>query len=552
LIRSIGIRARLALDIALVSALVSALVLGAALPAAGQSSDPAYPSPEWFTREAANFATVSQAPAEQAADPDFQLRWNEQSTANRQHYLTRRYVENSWPWDSTGNLCNHWSAVCTGDPYLYPGVDPFYETEGEVEETIYFDADGALLSGRVWAPKDAQPGDDLPGVVIETGSVQAPETLYWWFAQSLVRSGYVVMTFDVRGQGRSDNRTPSGEMGSNANSSVFATNLVDTIEFFHSTPESPYPQAAARGAFSTTPYNPFHDLVDRDRLGIVGHSLGATGVSVVQGMDPWPGRLLTSNPVDVAVAWDNLSASGSLAGTTVTPRVPTMGQAADYGLTPTPFTSPPDPNGKNAGFNRWKQASLPTYQVNIRGGSHYEWSLLPGFPTSSWDWGNPLADHYTLAWLDRWLKLPGEEGYATADARLLDDASWTDRMSFYFRSARSFPTRGGIVQECADIKAGCEPATAEPSPTSLSLAVSGNGANRTLVATLTDAESGSAIAGEPVAFFADGQSIGTGTTDQSGRATLTPPKKFHAGHHSYSAEYAGDDAHGPSSANAVS
>ena len=205
------------------TALVAAVAVGlvaAAFPASAQEAEPTHPSPEWFQREAENFATVSQAPIEQATDPDFQIRWNEQSTENRQSYLTRRYVENSWPWDSSGNACNHWSGPCTGNPYLYPGVDPFYEDEGIVEEVIYFDAGGALLSGRVWAPRSSAPGDALPGVVIETGSVQAPETLYWWFAQSLVRNGYVVMTYDVRGQGRSDNRTPDGESGTNLNSDV--------------------------------------------------------------------------------------------------------------------------------------------------------------------------------------------------------------------------------------------------------------------------------------------------------------------------------------------
>ena len=37
--------------------------------------------------------------------------------------------------------------------------------------------------------------------------------------------------------------------------------------------------------------------------------------------------------MDVAVAWDNLTASSSLAGHRATPRVPTMGQAGDYYLT---------------------------------------------------------------------------------------------------------------------------------------------------------------------------------------------------------------------------
>jgi hypothetical protein len=529
-------------------AAISLLSLPAlALPAWGQASEPAYPSPEWFQREAENFAIVSQAPLEQAADLEFQQRWNDQSTENRLYYLQSRYVDMTWPWDSTGNVCNHWSGPCTGDPYRYPGVDPFYENEGTVQEVVYFDSEGALLSGRVWAPRSAQPGDELPGVVIETGSVQAPETLYWWFAQTLVRNGYVVMTYDVRGQGRSDNRNEAGQPGSNADSAVFATDLVDSIELFLSTPDDPYPHGYTRDGAALTPHNPFFELVDHDRLGIVGHSLGATGVSVVQGMDPWPGRLLDSNPVDVAVAWDNLSAEGSLAGYTVTPRVPTMGQAGDYYLAPTPYTSPPDPSSKSAGFRRWKDAGVPTYQVNVRGGSHYEWSLLPGFPTSSWDWGNPMADHYTLAWLDRWLKEAGEVGYDTADARLLSDEDWTDRMSFYFPSSRAYPTREGVMQVCDDIKAGC-PTASEPEATTLSLVVSGKGANRMLVATLTDSASGAALAGETISFFIDGTSVGQAVTDDGGRASVALPKEFRGGSHTATAEFAGDGDHGASTA----
>lgn len=526
-------------------------LIAAASPSGAQSTEPEYPSPEWFAREAENFATVSQAPAEQAADPEFQQRWNDQSLANREDYMRRRYVEMNWPWDSSGNACNHWSGPCTGDPYLYPGVDSFYEEEGRVQEVIYFDSGGALLSGRVWIPRWAQPGDDLPGVVIETGSVQAPETLYWWFAQTLVRAGYAVMTYDVRGQGRSDNRAPDGEAGTNINSNVFATDLVDSIELFLSTPDAPYPPEQPRSA-PTTPYNPFFDVIDHDRLGIVGHSLGATGVSVVQGMDPWPGRTLDTNPVDVAVAWDNLSASGSLAGYSVEPRVPTMGQSADYFLAPTPFTSPPDLEGKKAGFNAWRAAGVPTYQVNVRGGSHYEWSLLPGFPTSSWDWGNPMAEHYSLAWLDRWLKLPDETGYADADARLLSDDAYRDRMSFYFLSARYFPTRTGTLHECDDIKTGCEMPNEEPAATSLGLRVQGNGANRTLVATLTDSATAEALAGQTITFFADGTSIGTSVTNSEGISVLAPPKAYRSGHRSYRAEFAGDADHAASSADAQS
>ena len=73
------------------------------------------------------------------------------------------------------------------------------------------------------------------------------------------------------------------------------------------------------------------------------------------------------------------------------------------------------------------------------------------------------------AWFDRWLKQDGETGFANADERLLaedtggtEEASWRQRLSFYFRSSRDFPTRAGIDQVCEDIRIGCEVAAPAP------------------------------------------------------------------------------------------
>ena len=436
-----------------------------ALPAVAVPEGPEHPSPEWAAREQANYFKNGEEPQRQTGDPAFQTRLQEQNGINLADYLARETADPSWlpPNGSFGNLCGTWQEECAGDPYLYPGVDPFYDTEGQVTPVVFYDAECARISGRVWAPKTSTPGDRLPGVVIETGSVQASEPPYWWFAQTLVRNGYVVMTFEVRGQGRSDNHTPDGTLGSNFVSSVFWDGLVNVIDFFRSRPGTPYPHnVACAGTYPTAvaAHNPFADRLDLDRLGIVGHSLGATGVSRVQGMDPWPGKLDATNPVDVVVAWDNLSVADGEAE----PRVPAMGQAGEYGLTPMPFTAPPEPDGKNTAFRAWTEAGVPAFQLTIQGSAHYEWSRIPRFPSTLWaSWGNKLADHYSLAWVDRWLKLPGEPGYDTADARLLDDATWTPMLSFYFRSARNFPTRSGVAQVCADIRAGC-PAAAPPAP----------------------------------------------------------------------------------------
>jgi hypothetical protein len=464
----------------LLAALAGLAVAPLAAPASAQDA-------AFAQREAANFARVSQAPSQHLSDPDFAARWQQQSLANALEFaglgLDRRIA-------TQGNLCREWSEPCTGDPYRYPGVDEFYD-RADVVPVSFLDRGGALLTGRVWAPKAAS--GRLPAVVITNGSVQAPETLYWWAAQALVDAGYVVLTFDPRGQGRSDNRTPSGQQGSNANPDVFATDTVDAVDFLLSTPAAPYEGNVAGEPRRVTAFNPLHAVVDRERLGLVGHSLGARGVSVVQGAQPWPGTG-DANPVDAVVAWDNLALSdGStgLAGIPIVPRVPAMGQAGDYFLTPTPYPRPPDPDDKRRGFLSWQAAGVPSYQLVVEGGTHYEWSLLPGFPTTAWEaggdggWGNPVARHFTVAWLDRWLKAEGEPGFADADARLLGlserpaasdlqggttPATWCERLSFHFRSSYDFPTRAGDAQRVDDLgtacaaQAGAPAAGGEPAP----------------------------------------------------------------------------------------
>lgn len=459
----------------------------AALPSALEGLDGL--DSDWYEREFRNYAKTQEAPAEQASDPDFMVQWQHRSQRNAASYAERVAAEPGWR--SHANLCATWGEQCTGDPALYRDVDSrdFYGSTGERRRVAFFDRQGARLSGHLWTPADADPGDDLPGVVITNGSVQAPEPLYWWAAQALVEAGYVVLTYDPRGQGRSDSVTPDGTPGGNANGSVFVSNQVDAIDFFRSTPESPYGPNAEydRGdGAPVEPHNPAFDLLDPgvsdtggDRLGIAGHSAGAMGASIVQGFadDDWPG-VHDGNPVDAVVAWDNLGdgddvgdgPAGAVTDATefaetvpagdVEPRVPAMGQSGDYFLTPTPHERPPDPDGKAAGFERWRDAAVPACQLVVRGGTHYEWSLLPTFPATSWDFGNAFAEHYTVAWFDRWLKDPDEDGYHDADDRLLADDAWADHFSFHYRSKRAFPGRDRQYHECDDIRAGCD----APSP----------------------------------------------------------------------------------------
>nr|MBV6631291.1 hypothetical protein [Oceanococcus sp. HetDA_MAG_MS8] len=522
-----------------------------ALFAPAQAQDPAYPSPEWTARELQNYQTALSAVGEQLAQPPFMQRWLEQSLANIASFSQRALTDPSWllasspPLQSSitaalsGDpvaavatlaqqlsadplalvslslnspltpLCTTWALPCTGDPFRYPGVDDFYSAEAEVEPVVFYDRDCARLSGRLWRPIGSAE-QSRPGVVIMNGSVQAPETLYWWAAQAMVRAGYSVLSFDPRGQGRSDMQAPNGGQGTNINLAVFWEGLVDAIDFFRSSPERPYPHAASCASTTATvtqPYNPHHQTLDLQRLGIVGHSAGAIGVSVVQsygapGAQAWPGTMDSTNPVDAVVAWDgwlgpeSTQVGGAIGAgydylpeplrqvlldlvvarelPPIVPQLPTMGQASEYGLAPLPFLAPPQRDQHLEAFASWQRAGIPAFQFTIAGSTHFEWSLLPGFPASSWcpevvagqcqgGWGRPMAEHYTLAWLDRWLKRPGEGGFINADERLLahqnQHTEFAERLSVYYDSAWAFTQRDGVTRSCTDLRRDCASTT---------------------------------------------------------------------------------------------
>ncbi|WP_288108666.1 hypothetical protein [Limnobacter sp.] len=469
--------------------------------------DATFPSTLFAQCEQTNVAHTFEATQEQL-NPAFQQRLQAQNAANLQASLERSINDPSWnlppAYGNTGvtPLCAAGFGPCVGDPFRYPGVDgpdgnTFYQKEAEVVPVVYYDQGCARISGHVWRPRNAG-NKKLPAIVVKNGSVQASEQLYWFAVQALVRDGYMVLTSDPRGQGQSDASTPTGEQGGNLNGAVFFQGLVNDIDFLLSSPNKPYPhQAQCAGTYptKTASFNPFYDSLDANRIGLAGHSYGAGGVTWVQSYDapdskPWPGLLTKKNPVKVIVAWDalgsretpNAATLTSLAGSgsagalpsnpltapadapPVSARVPALGFSSEYGFTPVPFVRKPPRDEHLAAFNQWSAANVPVMQITIAGTTHLDYSPGFGLPSSSWcpkiennacvgGWAKPMILHYTLAWMDRYLKNPDEPGYADADARLLDDTDWASRLSFHFASARKFTTRSGQLIQSDDIRA---------------------------------------------------------------------------------------------------
>jgi alpha-beta hydrolase superfamily lysophospholipase len=374
--------------------------------------------------------------------------------------------------DFTGNLCSHHNDGCAGDIRYYGWGD----RAGATVKLVLFTArNGSTLSGHVWSSDACT--RKCPGIVITNGSIQAPEELYWFMAADLARAGYIVMTWDPQGQGFSDTYGDGVDRNDGVPSQTgepFYDGTEDALDFFFSTATRPYVprQSCSTGTSHAdkqrarvadgrdAAYNPLVGRLDTARVGLAGHSLGAGAVSYVGQIDA---------RVKAIVAWDNLRGPGPApyscpSGSSKRPDAPAakpaLGMSADYFLTPTPYTSDPDRGAKGAGAQALAAAGVPTGELVIRGGTHYEFSFIPNPGFGATLRGEDLVAWYTTAWFDRFVK-----GDRQATARLFTDRWRADGaeaavdpdadgnlFSFYYDSPLSLDGRS-----CADLReaTGC-------------------------------------------------------------------------------------------------
>lgn len=315
-------------------------------------------------------------------------------------------------------------------------------------------------------PRGVQVADGPYAAVVVVHGGGSRKELHRWAAQSLAEHGYLVVVPDV------DETGGEGD---------HATDAQDVVDWMFS------------DAF------PYAGELDRRRVGIAGHSQGASTASLLGQLDP---RL------SAIVAWDNLTALdpqlwaddiGVLPPEGLRLTTPALGIGADYYFVPEPYTEAPEPapsNGeggrgrgvaahpKDLGYQELRQAGVDTMLVVLRAGTHLDFSPLQAQTTSRY--GEAVATYYTLAWFDRYLRGRTEPALARrAHARLtagvfdasadvhaistggyqpdrgnvphtLAGSSVCDRLSFYFRSRTSLTAPGsGRRAATEDLRSDC-------------------------------------------------------------------------------------------------
>jgi dienelactone hydrolase len=400
---------------------------------------------------------VDAAPADPAWSTDpFQSRDSVRSADSTGSPASTGSVGSIRSTDSDSTTERSRCAGLLGLPPL-PGVDTpraAYDWQGDWqsrEVAIPSRGTGSCLFATVFAPADASTRR-LPAVVIVPAGLST-QNEFQWAARDLAGHGYVTITIDPQGIGRSDLLAlPACRDG-----------LLDCGDLDHLFPDSVLGSQAARldavrsGLdYLVSPANPFVRRVDPHRLGAAGHSLGGSAVGAAQEVDP---------RVRAVVAWDMLFARRyptlsldacksmlNLAARDTRPRAPALSLTSDGGR---PFCLTRDATyQKWAGFDPWRAAGVATMLVPVRGTQHMDFAQQAGpgevdvgLPATGTEAELKVFAYYTRAWFDRHLA-----GDANATARLMsrriDGRPRSRVLSTWLPSAAYLP-RDGI--DCKDL-----------------------------------------------------------------------------------------------------
>lgn len=366
-------------------------------------------NPAWIARDQVNQLCATERIRDQLANPAFGYG---NLTVGAELYA-KQWEEQlaDGPGHVHGGVTTQIPGALGADPFR--AIDRWEQlTGGKAIEVKFPSSDGAQLRGHIWLPPKSEPAPPggYPGVVITDGSIQAYENLYYWAAEGLAQYGYVVMTYDVQGQGHSDllpkNCSPSDCPGvpyqQNYN---FYQGAEDSLSWFLSKA------------------NPAHNHLNTKQVGIAGHSLGASAVS-------WVGQCDTR--VKTIVAWDDLVPINikQCAQNVDIPKryratklnTPALATTNDYEFNVQSQTAPPDPHGGSntgglagdSGYQQLAKNGVDSELVSFRNGTHLTYTYIDLVLPSN-ELSERFAFYYTLAWFDQYLRA-GKDPYTSQSA----------------------------------------------------------------------------------------------------------------------------------------
>ena len=427
---------------------VAALVLAVPTTAAPTTAAPAIPTPDFLAAEANNFVASTGRAQAWLSDPDF--------LASPAAFDPARAVDR---WAAAGR--------------------------GRTRVVSWRNRYDVHISGRLYAPPRGS--GPFPTVVFVPGAGVSKDA-YHWVGEDLAEHGYVVLAFDPQGQGASGATPPARfcrpgewqrrqelgmrETGSCAGQdpmSSAVTSNTEQVEFIAQARTGRVDPGVIAGTYRTlaprfvlgaldavrwltSTADPWRRLVARDRLGIVGHSIGAYAANLVGNGDPRR-RFRASVAMDAFYANDR----------GVRPRVPTLMMQSEQetliGPHAAPVGSPRSPRTLHPTRATWRQfLDSPVDAAFLVPAASNHNDFTDALQPASF-LGQRTAAVAMGAWLDRYVAgrraglapllrgRPGDLVDASSIGTgqpILGDRLWTELLSMHYPTEISV---GGVVSE---------------------------------------------------------------------------------------------------------
>lgn len=221
---------------------------------------------------------------------------------------------------------------------------------------------GLKLYGEIVLPHrgEVPPSDGPFPVILVLESLFSNVSVYRWWHQLFADAGYLVFAFDFSGQGHSEGTDDDRD----------AYRVTD----------------ASRALTWLLEESPVKNFIDAERIGVVGHSLGALTTLEVQAVDDRFKAAVAGAPIhEFASSFESAD-------------IPIMIQTGDHDgpVAPIPFMNPT--------FTRTVYDKLETDRAMIvaEAASHAQHTNSPLLPTPTWS--REIAGIYSLAWMDYYLR----------------------------------------------------------------------------------------------------------------------------------------------------
>ncbi len=221
---------------------------------------------------------------------------------------------------------------------------------------------GTDLYGEVVLPKrgQIQAVNGAFPVILALEGLNTNTSVYRWWHQLFADAGYLVFAFDFSGQGRSADES-AGDPGNNVEEAQDAlTYLLNQ--------------------------SPVKQFIDTQRIGVIGHSMGAITTMGLQAVEPRIKAAVAAAPIsEIQSVFDKNP-------------IPVMIQTGDHDgpVAPIPFVNP-------AVVKRvYDKLTSDRAFIVANAATHAQHTNYPLLPTSTW--GREIAAQYSLAWMDFYLR----------------------------------------------------------------------------------------------------------------------------------------------------